>query len=102
LGVELQNGSTRHRGHVGINQVPGALANIDRLGPGDKLEVEDATHGAVRFDVAQTMSIAKGDLSAEYFTPKYNGWLLLITCGGDFDSSTGHYRRNVVTLAKPE
>ena len=89
-------------GHVGFDHIPGTLVNIDQLESGDQLVVQGAAHLSIRYRVVQTTLIPKGGLPSIYFSQKYNGWIMLITCGGSFNTSTGHYRSNVVTLAQPE
>ena len=44
----------------------------------------------------------KAALPADYFGRGGPSRLVLITCGGTFDSSTRHYRDNVVVVAEPD
>lgn len=97
-----QNGVIVIDGHVGINRTPGALVSIDQLVPGDELLVEGSAKGIFRYRVVQTTSVSKGGLPSKYFTQEYSDWIMLITCGGSFNTSTGHYRSNIVVLARPE
>ena len=88
--------------HVRFNHIPGAFVGLGEVGPGDQLAVEGPAHRRVWYRVVQTTSVMKGQLSAVYFTRRYDGWLMLITCGGTFDDSSGHYRSNILTLTAPE
>jgi hypothetical protein len=38
---------------------------------------------------------------ASVFSGKVGGRLALVTCGGPFDSATGHYEDNIVAYAVP-
>lgn len=87
-------------GHVGFRQSPGPLAYIGELVAGDTVQV--AFPQDVRdFTVTLVGRAVKGQLPPEYFSPQYNGQVMLITC--DYTSSfhAGHYADNVYVLAAP-
>ncbi|WP_158861812.1 class F sortase [Leifsonia sp. AG29] len=82
----------------------------DGIGPFSRLKdaaagMEVALSGAdgsrsFRVDGVAQPQKAPGSL-AGYFTPTGPTRLVLITCGGVFDDSTGHYRDNVIVTATP-
>lgn len=87
-------------GHVGSVAGPGIFSELDRLGPGDEILVTDVDGGT------RTFVVDRGALVDKYDRPDdVLGWgenrpeLRLITCGGDFDPSTGHHVSNYVIWA---
>ncbi len=49
-------------------------------------------------DLYEKAALPTSDLFAREGAPA----LVIITCGGPFDSATGHYRDNVVAIARPQ
>jgi hypothetical protein len=88
-------------GHVNYAGVPGALGRVPELRPGDRLELSEP--GAdLRYRVAAVRAYPKArGLPASAFTRTGSPRLVLITCGGSFDPSTGNYQDNVVAWAVP-
>lgn len=87
-------------GHVGSRHGPGIFHALDRLRPGDTIEVTDA-EGTVR-----TFVVDRGALVDKYDRPpdvfgrgEERPELRLITCGGDFDPAAGHHVSNYVVWA---
>lgn len=93
-------------GHVNYAGVEGALAHLDRLRPGDAVIVDGTAAGKParqRFLVTGTRTYAKHDLpSREVFDQGGIGRLVLVTCGGVFDRSSGNYASNILTYALPD
>lgn len=57
--------------------------------------------GVVTFRVTSTESVGKGEFPTErVYGPTPIAALRLITCGGEFDRDTGHYRSNVIVHAE--
>lgn len=89
--------------HVDAPAYPiGPLARLRELGAGAEIVV-DAGNGASRTYVLESVTYyPKTDLpTGALFDRDGPPALVLITCGGAFDSSTGHYRDNVVAIARP-
>ena len=95
-------GTVLMAGHVDSAQTgPGALARLSQApvgarltvrGPGSEMTyVVRARRRYLKQDLPWRTIFAQGEL------PR----LVLVTCGGDFDSSTRHYTDNVVVIATP-
>lgn len=87
-------------GHIDSREGPAVFVDLDELQPGDEIIVTDGAGQERRFVVDELGQYPKDDLPDEVFgfgepTPQ----LRLITCGGSFDRSSGHYRDNVVVYA---
>jgi sortase family protein len=93
-------------GHVNYGGVDGSLAHLDRLRPGDVVIIDGTSGGRPsrqRFRVTGTRTYAKHDLpSQEVFNQRGLGRLVLVTCGGVFDRSSGNYADNILTYALPD
>jgi hypothetical protein len=88
-------------GHVNYAGVTGALAVLPRLRPGDPVTIT-APHRRFRYVVTGVRSYPKSTgLPAQVFAGSGSPRLVLITCGGQFDSATGNYDDNVVAYAVP-
>lgn len=90
--------------HVDAIDYPiGPLARLRDLAAGAIIEV-DASDGQTRTYVLESITyyeksaLPTGDLFAREGPPA----LVIVTCGGPFDSATGHYRDNVVGVARPQ
>lgn len=88
-------------GHVDYKKVPGIFVRLKDLKPGDEALVnrEDGTTAVF------TVYSVERHPKVSFPTDKVYGdttepELRLITCGGDFDSSTGNYLDNVIAYAK--
>lgn len=90
-------------GHVDSReQGPGAFFDLRRLGVGARVEVIDGNGDVQRYDVVARRTYDKAVLPSEdLFARSGPSQLVLITCGGDFDNTTGSYRDNVVIYAQP-
>lgn len=89
-------------GHVDSRSGPAVFAEVDTLGAGDLIEVDRADGSTVAFRVERLEQVPKDQFpSAAVYGPVPGPALRLITCGGQFDGSTGHYRDNVVVFAAP-
>jgi hypothetical protein len=87
--------------HVNYAGQPGAFAQLDQLQPGDTIEVTGAS-ASQAFVVTGLREYVKGQLPwATVFSGQVGGRLALVTCGGPFDSATGHYEDNIVAYAVP-
>jgi len=95
-----QGGSAVLLGHVDGDGRPGVFFHLGDLVPGDTVTVTDA-QGSHDFRVTGREQVAKTALPADFFSRDGSARLVLITCGGAFDDSTGHYVDNVVVVAVP-
>ncbi len=87
-------------GHIDSKAGPAVFARLNELQPGDEIVVHGAGGESRTFVVTTDGQYSKDRLPAEVFgfdqpTPE----LRLITCGGVFDRSSGHYRDNFVIYA---
>jgi LPXTG-site transpeptidase (sortase) family protein len=95
-------GSAVLAGHVDWHGVPGVFFRLRELEAGDAVEVAMSDGSARRFRVVDVRLVDKPELPrAEVFARTGEPTLTLVTCGGEFDSSTHHYRSNVVVTALP-
>lgn len=102
-GITAAAGSMVIAGHVdAAKQGKGAFFKLRDLDPGDKLEVAGPDGEVVRFTVVAREIYRKAAIPLDrYFARDGALRLTLITCGGPFDSASGHYRDNVVVTASP-
>lgn len=81
----------------------GPLAMLRDVGVGAVVETT-ASDGSPRTWIVESLTLY--DKTAlptdELFAREGPPALVLITCGGPFDSTTGHYRDNVVAIARPQ
>ncbi len=87
-------------GHLDSRAGPGVFAGLDRLGPGDRLDVRRADGTTARFAVTEVTTYAKREFpTARVYRGDGRASLRIITCGGAFDERTGRYRSNTVVYA---
>ena len=79
---------------------PSVFFRLGELRPGDKVSVTRADGSTAIFVVDEVRSYPKDDFPTQrvYGDIDHAG-LRLITCGGAFDDSTGHYLDNIVVFA---
>jgi len=90
-------------GHVAANGGPAVFYRLRQLRPGDRVRVVHRDGSRASFSVTERHSYSKRNFPTERVysrTPKPT--LRLITCGGSFDASRGHYRDNVVVFARAD
>ncbi len=92
-----QVGSAVILGHVDSDHGPAVFFNLRFLAVGDTVEVTLADGAVARFAVTSVAMYPKDRFPAQqvYGSHGYPG-LQLVTCGGTFDSQTGHYLSNIV------
>lgn len=97
------DGNTVISAHVDAPDYPiGPFSRIRELSPGEQIEVTDAAGTVHRYAVETITSYPKTSLPVdELFARAGTRALVLITCGGAFDSRTGRYADNVVAIATP-
>jgi LPXTG-site transpeptidase (sortase) family protein len=99
----LGEGSTVISAHVDAPAYPiGPFSRLRELAAGAEVTVDDASGAAHRYAVESVAYYRKTDLPVDdLFAREGEPRLVLITCGGAFDPSTGRYEDNVVTVARP-
>ncbi|HEY5246935.1 MAG TPA: class F sortase [Dermatophilaceae bacterium] len=85
-------------GHVDFNG-PGVFLRLHQLKAGDKITVVRADGSKPVFTVTRLLQVPKAKFPSNevYGKIAYAG-LRLITCGGAFDASTGHYVDNLIVF----
>ena len=97
-----QDGPAVIVGHVDSRSRPAVFYHLPDLRPGDRVYVHRADGSIARFRVAGSRRVPKNAFpAAQVYSPTLKPSLVLITCGGVFDASTGHYRDNVLVSAVP-
>lgn len=88
-------------GHVDSTTGPAVFHDLSRLRAGDEVAVTRPDGSMSRFVVQAKTRHPKAEFPTDrvYGHVRYAG-LRLITCAGPFDSSTGHYRDNLIVFAK--
>jgi len=88
-------------GHVDSEAGPGIFYRLGELRPGATVEVARDDGTTARFVVDKVERYPKNAFptTAVYGDTTHRSELRLITCGGAFDRSTGHYVDNVVAYA---
>lgn len=95
-------GSTVLAAHVDYGGVPGAFFDLDKLLPGDTLELEMEDGSVQVYEVTGNNQYDKNELPFdEVFRKDGKPVLQLITCGGSFDPVARSYEANVVVTAIP-
>jgi sortase (surface protein transpeptidase) len=88
--------------HVNWKKVDGVFAHLNEIKTGDPVTVTRADGTAVRFTAYRVERYAKAAFpTADVYGNTAGPELRLVTCGGDFDPSTGHYKDNWVVYARP-
>ena len=87
-------------GHIDSYRGPGVFYRLIKLTRGDKIYVKRADGTLVEFRVTSVQIYLKDRFPTEdVYGPVPDAELRLITCGGAFDSATGHYLSNIVVYA---
>ena len=87
-------------GHVDSYKGAGPFYWLRDLKPGDKVYVSRADGTVAEFDVTQVQEYPKAAFPTSIvYGGEPDAELRLITCGGTFDPSTGHYLSNIIAYA---
>jgi len=93
-------GSAVILGHVDSKRGPAVFYRLRELRAGDEIGVTRADGSSVRFIVDRTAQYDKLRFPTdEVYYPTLAPGLRLVTCGGQFDFTTGHYRSNIIVFA---
>jgi sortase (surface protein transpeptidase) len=79
----------------------GALFRLKDARPGDRIQVTAKNRRTFTYRVTSVKTMAKQDLPPSIYSRTGGRRLVVVTCGGPFDASVGHYRDNVVVTAVP-
>ncbi|TDD65081.1 class F sortase [Jiangella aurantiaca] len=86
-------------GHVDSPDGPAVFADLARLRPGDRIEVELSDGTVAVFEVDGSRTVPQADFpTEEVYGPVPDRQLRLITCQ-TFDEAAGHYVDNLVVFA---
>lgn len=86
-------------GHLDSRTAAAVFVRLGELRPGDRVEVRRGA-GWVPFRVTHSLRTPKARFpTADVYGPTPGPELRLVTCGGDFDDRSGHYRDNIVVFA---
>jgi hypothetical protein len=87
-------------GHVDTYKGPSVFYRLGAARPGEAVDVGLADGTTAVFRVTGVREYTKaGFPSGTVYGPTSNAALRLITCGGDFDATTGHYLGSTVVFA---
>jgi sortase (surface protein transpeptidase) len=90
-------------GHVDSKSGPAVFYRLGELRRGDGVTIRRADGSSVRFVVQRTEQYDKRRFPTDaVYYPTLTPALRLVTCGGQFDYTTGHYRSNVIVFATIE
>ncbi|MFN2556266.1 MAG: class F sortase [Nitriliruptorales bacterium] len=88
-------------GHVDWRGEHGVFKRLDQLRPGDQVEFRSGDDVTSTFVVTRSERVSKEAFPTQRVYGDTAGpELRLITCGGVFDRTSGHYRDNVIVYAK--
>jgi hypothetical protein len=90
-------GSAVILGHVDSSEGPGVFFKLRSLVAGNVIEVTLADGVTAQFKVTSVVTYLKSHFPDQaVYTSDGHSALQLVTCGGTFDTSTGHYLSNIV------
>ena len=93
-------GSSIIVGHVDSKSGPGIFFRLPELKKGDDVYIKRSDGTTAEFRVTEVQEYPKDQFPTEtVFGPTPDAELRLITCGGTFDSVTGHYLSNIIVYA---
>lgn len=88
-------------GHVDNVAGIGVFWRLRELLPGDVIEVDRADSSIIKFEVTSISQFPQNKFPTQQVYGKASDpQIRLITCGGTFDSSIGHYTDNIVVFGK--
>jgi LPXTG-site transpeptidase (sortase) family protein len=97
-----QAGATVLAAHVAYDGERGVFAELTDARIGDQIEVVLSDGSRRAYEAFEVAQYAKDQLPPErIWTREGDETLVLITCGGDFDTSRSSYEDNIVVFARP-
>ena len=102
-GVHAPAGATVVAAHIDSwHDGIGPFSRLDDLARGGEIELAGSDGTSASYVVSEVRAVGKIDAPmAEVFDRGGEPRLTLVTCGGVFDSSTGHYVDNIIVTATP-
>ena len=95
-----EDGPTVLLGHVDSKAGPAVFVRLPQARPGTVVEVVGDGGAVTRFRVDRVQSYPKTRFPTDaVYLPALRSELRLVTCGGEFDRTTGHYLDNLVVYA---
>lgn len=95
-----EDGSAVILGHVDSYQGPAVFFRLNELTPGDEITVGREDGSVATFVVTDVETYRKDQFPAQQvYGPRGGSSLQLVTCGGEFDTSTRSYESNVVVYS---
>jgi hypothetical protein len=89
-------------GHIdSATQGPGALYRLQQIKVGAAITVVSQGGATTHWKVTGLQIVAKDALPSALFVNSGPPRLAVVSCGGPFDSATGHYADNVIAWADP-
>lgn len=89
-------------GHIdSAVQGEGALYRLQQIKQGADITVTDSRGQAAHWRVTRLQAVPKTALPAALFVNHGPPRLAIVSCGGPFDTATGHYVDNVIAWAVP-
>jgi LPXTG-site transpeptidase (sortase) family protein len=79
----------------------GPFSRLGELAIGDTVSVELSDGREVPFVISAREQLSKQVVDFAAITQDSAGMLVLVTCGGEFDYSAGHYDDNIIVWAAP-
>ena len=96
------HGSIVIAGHVDSAKAgAGAFFSLKNARPGTIVELTTADGKTRTYRVTSVKTMLKAQLPTSIWSQKGSTHLVLVTCGGPFDTAAGHYRDNIVVNAVP-
>jgi sortase (surface protein transpeptidase) len=93
-------GSSIIVGHVDSKTGPGIFYRLPELKRGVDIYIKRSDGTTAEFRVTEVQEYPKDQFPTEtVYGPTPDAELRLITCGGTFDSVTGHYLSNIIVYA---
>jgi Sortase domain len=93
-------GSAVILGQVDSKRGPAVFFRLHQLRRGDRVTIGRADRASVRFVIQRTEQYPKDRFpTEEVYYPTLTPALGLVTCGGEFDTTIGHYRSNLIVYA---
>jgi sortase (surface protein transpeptidase) len=93
-------GSSIIVGHVDSKHGPGIFFRLPELQKGDDVFIKRSDGTTAEFRVTEVQEYPKDHFPTDtVYGPTPDAELRLITCGGTFDSVTGHYLSNIIVYA---
>ncbi|WP_258066844.1 class F sortase [Rathayibacter sp. AY2B7] len=96
------SGRTVIAAHVDSRSGPAVFFRLGELAPGDEIAVSGVDGSDHRYRVTEVESYAKAAFpTGRVFGATLEEELILVTCGGEYDTAIGRYRDNLVVFASP-